>query len=310
MAVVAKVKPHPKAPSYSLRPWTPRKLLQWYVLVLFTPLLSLNSHTRLTDTPTSAFALGCYTCCCYRWYCTTLLPGLLSVLTSSEPISPDAPIVGPLRPPSTSPSPAPEPGAPPLLVGKFSHFRNLKAQGVHFNEKLLRSSSLRNPNLLQKLTAFAGFDDADQYSTNLPSDVWDPTAFKEEAFVEQLAASQIRIAEAREAAKLEHAREKLEFVSSVRVQTPPPPQEPPSKERLGTSAAERVMKGLDRETKSVLSRRDRDDGTAGRRDDRGRRRDDERDRRRGDDYRDRRRYDDKEWGRRRSRSGNRERRHG
>lgn len=181
---------------------------------------------------------------------------------------------------------------------------------MHFNEKLLRSSSLRNPNLLQKLTAFAGFDDADQYSTNLPPDVWDPTAFKEEAFVEKLAANQTRIAEAREAAKLEHARGKLEFVSSVRVQTPPPPQEPPLKERLGASAAERVMKGLERETKSVLSRRDRDDGVAGRRDDRSRRRDDDRDRRRGDDYRDRGRYDDKEWRRRRSRSSNRERKHG
>ncbi|KAF8247433.1 hypothetical protein K440DRAFT_297556 [Wilcoxina mikolae CBS 423.85] len=260
-------------------------------------------------------------------YSTLLCP----TLPPSEPAATDAPIVGPLRPPSVSPSPEPEEdqgppfspysasrslihsltlptsiplippsptgSPPPSLVGKFSHFRDLKTEGVHFNEKLLRSSSLRNPNLLQKLTAFVRLENMDQYATNLTSELWDPTGFNKEAFVEVLAANHTRIAEARERAKIEQAREKVEFVGSVQAQASPARAQP--RERMEESVAERVMNGLDRERKVALPRRDRDEGWGGRRDDRDRRRD--------EDHRDRRRDDDREPKRRWTRSRSRER---
>jgi hypothetical protein len=170
-------------------------------------------------------------------------------------------------------------------------------EGVHFNEKLLRSSLLRNPNLLQKLTAFVGLENMDQYATNLTSELWDPTGFNKGAFVEELAANHTRITEARERAKIEQAREKVEFVGSIQARASPARAQP--RERMEESVAERVMNGLDRERKVALPRRDRDEGWGGRRDDRDRRRD--------DDHRDRRRDDDKERKRRWTRSRSRER---
>jgi hypothetical protein len=255
-------------------------------------------------------------------------------LTLSEPEQPttDAPIVGPQRPPTASPEPEDEdesagpplspysaernmvhnltlpptiptippspPGSPPApLSAKFSHFRDLKTKGVHFNEKLLRSSSLRNPNLLQKLTAFVGFEEMDQYASNLSKDLWDPKGFRKEAFVDELAKKQAKIAEQRERARLEGAREKVEFVGSVQT----PPAQPP-RERVAESAAERVMKGLDRESRAPSS--GRSGGRSSRWDERDRRRDDDKDRRRDDGSKDRRRDD----GRDRRRGDDRDRR--
>jgi len=172
---------------------------------------------------------------------------------------------------------------------------------------MLRSSSLRNPNLLQKLTEFVGFGEKDQYATNLPSDLWDPTKFPNEAFVEALAYNQVIAIEAREKAQLESGRDKVEFVGSVQA----PQVQAQSRESIVESAAERVMKGLDRErggappARGGRRDRDRDEGAGGRRDDRERRMDEGGDRGRGgSDYRDRRRDEDR---RRRSRSKSRDR---
>ncbi|KAA8905557.1 HCNGP-like protein-domain-containing protein [Sphaerosporella brunnea] len=262
-----------------------------------------------------------------------------------QPPSNDAPIVGPQRPPTASPEPeddedpanpplspyslertlvhnltlpptipaippSPPGSPPPPLSAKFSHFRDLKSNGVHFNEKLLRSSSLRNPNLLQKLTAFVGFDEMDQYATNLSKDVWDPKGFKKDEFVEELAKKQAARAEKRERARLEGAREKVEFVGSVQT---PPAQQP--RERVAESAAERVMKGLDRESRAAPPPPSRDRGSrrSSRWDEGDRRRDDDRDRRR-DDGRGRRRDEDRDrrrdgdsWDRKRNRTRSRPR---
>lgn len=202
--------------------------------------------------------------------------------------------------PSIPPSPPGSP--PPSLAGRFSHFRELKTRGVHFNEKLLRSSSLRNPNLLQKLTAFVGLDSSAQYTSNLPSDLWNPTSFPKEAYFEDLAMSQTKIAEARERTKLEHSRESIDFVGSVQTQTQP------LHERRLESAVERVMKGLDRESKKALSppmregKREKEEGRGGRRDGRERDWDWGRDRRRDDEARDRKRDDDHDRRRQRSHS--------
>lgn len=244
------------------------------------------------------------------------------------------PIMGPSRPPRT-PSPAPQtpyspnpeqlspyslnratirsltfptsipdipaspPGdEPPDVAAKFDHFRQLKRQGIHFNEKLLRSEALRNPNLLEKLTAFVGVGGTDQYASNLPKEIWDPTAFQEDAFAVKLAKSQQEVLENRQAEE----RSKIEFVRAA----PPPgvsitmPLVSQDRKAAG-SAAERVMAGLNRERKPNIPPMD----PSKRRDER--RIDGKWDNRDKDRTRDRRRDDDQHQKRRRSRTRSRSR---
>lgn len=134
---------------------------------------------------------------------------------------------------------------------KFEHFLELKRQGVHFNEKLAKSSALKNPSLLQKLMASAGVDEHDQYSTTLPKDIWDPTGFSSWAYKEELAKSQQELTKRNEEDISRLQRESVDFVPATRTEP---------RNRGGTpgsavvakgfrgSAAERVMAGLDRES--------------------------------------------------------------
>jgi hypothetical protein len=104
------------------------------------------------------------------------------------------------------------PGTPPArTVSKFAHFLELKKQGVHFNEKLARSSALKNPSMLQKLMDFAGISDEDQYASALPKELWDPTNFPASAYKEELAKSQQEILRRREEEK-KQKRQAVEFV--------------------------------------------------------------------------------------------------
>ncbi|MCJ1281962.1 hypothetical protein MMC26_001285 [Xylographa opegraphella] len=143
------------------------------------------------------------------------------------------------------------PGSPPPgLDEKFGQFLKLKKQGIHFNEKLARSSALKNPSLLRKLMNFAGVDESEQYATTLPSDIWDPEGFTPSAYKEELAKSQQSILKKREEERAKVQRESIDFVSAS-VSGP--------SSRAGTlgtagigkglrgSAAERVMAGLDRD---------------------------------------------------------------
>ncbi|KAF9886189.1 hypothetical protein FE257_011912 [Aspergillus nanangensis] len=83
------------------------------------------------------------------------------------------------------------PGSPnPATNAKFAHFLSLKAQNVHFNEKLASSASLRNPSLLQKLMEHSGIDDQAQYATSLPRDVWDVSKLPAWGFKEELLKAQ------------------------------------------------------------------------------------------------------------------------
>ncbi|MCJ1377398.1 hypothetical protein MMC17_000493, partial [Xylographa soralifera] len=143
------------------------------------------------------------------------------------------------------------PGSPPRgMDEKFGQFFKLKKQGVHFNEKLARSSALKNPSLLKKLMDFAGVDESEQYATILPSGIWDPEGFPPSAYKEELAKSQQAILRKREEERAKVQRESIEFVSasasgqSSRAGTP-------GSAGLGKglrgSAAERVMAGLDRD---------------------------------------------------------------
>jgi hypothetical protein len=124
----------------------------------------------------------------------------------------------------------------------------LKRQGIHFNEKLAKSSALKNPSLMQKLMDFADIDDAGQYGSTLSKELWDPLAFPEWAYKEELAKSQQRVLKKKEEGRTKSQRESLDFVpatasgDSSRSGTPGA-----SSGRLGPkSAAERVMAGLDR----------------------------------------------------------------
>lgn len=133
---------------------------------------------------------------------------------------------------------------------KFEHFLELKKQGVHFNEKLARSSALKNPSLLQKLMDFAGVEEHDQYATTLSKDIWDPLGFPAWAYKEELLKSQQDILKQRDESKSRLHRDNIEFISgttsgqSSKGGTPASEMgvKPPRR-----SAAERVMAGLDRE---------------------------------------------------------------
>jgi hypothetical protein len=125
----------------------------------------------------------------------------------------------------------------------------LKKQGVHFNEKLAKSPALKNPSMLQKLMDFADIDEAGQYATTLPKELWDPKGFPEWAYKEELAKSQQNVLKKKEDEKTRGQRESVDFVpatasgNSSRSGTPGAS----AGGRIGPkSAAERVMAGLDR----------------------------------------------------------------
>jgi hypothetical protein len=151
----------------------------------------------------------------------------------------------------TAPSydiPPSPPGSPNQSTNaRFKHFLDLKKQGVHFNEKLANSSTLKNPSLMQKLMDFSDIDEAGQYSTTLPKDLWNPNAFPEHAYKEELAKSQQKILKRKEDEKLRGQRESVDFVStSVSGETLSRSGTPGAGVRSGQSAAERIMAGLDR----------------------------------------------------------------
>ncbi len=154
-------------------------------------------------------------------------------------------------------NPPSPPGSPPAsTTTKFTHFLELKSQGVHFNEKLARSSALKNPSLLQKLMSFAGISEQDQYASSLPKDVYDHTDLPPWAYEEELARSQQEILKRKEEEKRTAQRLALDFVPAsgdgggagniVGGSTVRGVESGPSA-GLGKSAAERVMAGLDRE---------------------------------------------------------------
>lgn len=110
-----------------------------------------------------------------------------------------------------APSPPPqnsEDAATLAAVAKqFERFLELKKQGVHFNERLQNSTSLRNPSLLPKLMAFAEIEEVECYESTLPVELAVPAKLPEDCYVESL----VRVNERREKRRLAE-REKVEFV--------------------------------------------------------------------------------------------------
>jgi len=90
---------------------------------------------------------------------------------------------------------------------KFERFLALKKQGVHFNDRLRSSSSLRNPSLLPKLMEFADITTEDSYASTLPEGLGVPVRWPEEVYVDGLMKMSERAEKKRKA-----DREKVEFV--------------------------------------------------------------------------------------------------
>lgn len=145
--------------------------------------------------------------------------------------------------------PSPPGSPPPGPTAKFARFLELKKQGIHFNEKLERSSALRNPSLLQKLMDFAGISEEDQYASTLPPEVTVPTSFPAWAYVDQLGKTQQEITKKREAEKAKMQREAIDFVPSTGSGASSRAATPGSTagRSVRGSAAERIMAGLDRD---------------------------------------------------------------
>lgn len=107
------------------------------------------------------------------------------------------------------------PGSPPQrATKKFAQFLELKKKGQHFNQRLEGSSVLRDPGHTRKLMDFAGISEEDSYASALPEDVAIPVIYPEWAYVEELRASQKRIAKTKEQERSKAPREALEFVSA------------------------------------------------------------------------------------------------
>ncbi|KAH7163230.1 HCNGP-like protein-domain-containing protein [Dactylonectria estremocensis] len=110
-----------------------------------------------------------------------------------------------------SPPGSPQPGA----NKKIEQFLDLKKKGIHFNAKLEQSSALKNPGLMDKLMAFAEIDDGGQYSTTLPTDLWDPNGFPDWAFKDKLRRSVEKLAKEKELEKASNVRTTVDFVPST-----------------------------------------------------------------------------------------------
>ncbi|QKX62622.1 uncharacterized protein TRUGW13939_09783 [Talaromyces rugulosus] len=132
-----------------------------------------------------------------------------SLYTTSEALIQDL-TLPPIPNLEIPPSP---PGSPdPTATSKVSHFLSLKKQGVHFNEKLSASSSLKNPMLFTKLRDHNDINDHNQYATVLPHDIWNPDSLPDWAYKEELWKMQQAVRQ-----KIEQSsknRQSIDFVSS------------------------------------------------------------------------------------------------
>ena len=146
--------------------------------------------------------------------------------------------------------PSPPSSPDPATNQKFKQFLDMKKKGVHFHERLATTSSVKNPSLLKKLMASAGIDEQDQYVSSLPSELWDPSTFPAWAFKEELHKSQQEFQKMLDEKRLQGARDSIDFVSATNSADSSRGGTPSSMagtRGIRSSAAERVMAGLDRE---------------------------------------------------------------
>ncbi|TKA69229.1 hypothetical protein B0A49_06517, partial [Cryomyces minteri] len=142
------------------------------------------------------------------------------------------------------------PGSPSAIVSsKFARFLELKKQGVHFNERLEKSSALQNPSLLQKMMKFAGVEEQDQFASTLPPSLAIPTSFPAWAYADELAKTQQAMTKKLEEDRVKVQREAIDFVPAAGSAASSRGATPGATGGRGVkgSAAERVMAGLNRD---------------------------------------------------------------
>ncbi|GAB7344033.1 hypothetical protein MBLNU457_1955t1 [Dothideomycetes sp. NU457] len=105
------------------------------------------------------------------------------------------------------------PGSPSAIsANKATQFLALKKKATHFNERVLQSSALRNPELAQKLTGFAQISQEDQYKSSLPQKTAVRTQYPESAYADQLIKAHKKIAAEKENDQ-KGKRTRLDFVA-------------------------------------------------------------------------------------------------
>ena len=138
---------------------------------------------------------------------------------------------------------------------KVAQFLELKKRGTHFNEKLARSSAMKNPSLLGKLMTFAGLEPAEQYATTLPSDLWNPQGFPAWAYKDELAKAQQEAQRKIEEDRTRSGRSAADFVAASGSEQSSRSGTSGGKESRG-SASDRVVAGLSRDRERPSSRFD------------------------------------------------------
>ncbi|RAH46441.1 HCNGP domain-containing protein [Aspergillus brunneoviolaceus CBS 621.78] len=98
---------------------------------------------------------------------------------------------------------------------KFAHFLSLKKQGVHFNEKLSGSASLRNPSLLKAMMNHAGIDNQEQYQASLPLAIWNAPGLPSWGFTEVIRQAQRDIQGTMDERRSVRRREEIPFVAAT-----------------------------------------------------------------------------------------------
>lgn len=143
--------------------------------------------------------------------------------------------------------PSPPGSPPPTMNKKVAQFLELKKRDTHFNGKLARSSAMKNPSLLGKLITFAGLDFSDQYTTTLPTELWDPQGFPSWAYKDELAKAQQEAQKKRDEERVRVGRGAADFVAASGSEGQYNRSETPWGREIRGSAAERVMAGLSRD---------------------------------------------------------------
>jgi hypothetical protein len=91
----------------------------------------------------------------------------------------------------------------------------LKKQGIHFNDKLANSISLKNPSLLSQMMQHAGIDDRAQYSSSLPTEMWNTSNLPSWGYKEELLKAQRELNAKADETRAKGQRDTIEFVSDT-----------------------------------------------------------------------------------------------
>ena len=142
--------------------------------------------------------------------------------------------------------PSPPGSPPPQMEAIVARFIEMKKKGMHFNEKLATTSSMKNPSLFSKIMRNIGMDESEQYGTTLPTELWNPNGFPPWAYKEELAKTQQAAQKKREEDLARRPREAIDFVPAT-ASAPSSRATTPGSKASNQSAAKRVIASLSRD---------------------------------------------------------------